>query len=166
MFVGLLKLLKSRLESEWYSRVPWQRYSRKLTFQHSILARILDSRPQSRACQREWICGQNSLAKKWAGKTMHSFAGETGLGFSRFWWVCLEFFWRPQADIDIPWWWQPWRWPLFIHIQSALSTFRLWLPFPFSHWTDYAHQEIWHNILYAPWISSWSHQNLACFSVW
>ena len=33
--VELLKCLKSRLESEWHPRVPWPRYSRKLTFQHS-----------------------------------------------------------------------------------------------------------------------------------
>jgi len=48
MFVGLLKRLKSRLESEWHPRVPWPRYSRKLTFQHSRprpfpAARILQS---------------------------------------------------------------------------------------------------------------------------
>ena len=33
--VGLLKRPKSRLESEQHPRVPWPRYSRKLTFQHS-----------------------------------------------------------------------------------------------------------------------------------
>ena len=66
---------------------------------HFVLARILDSRPQFRACEREWICSQNSLTQKWAGKSIHSFAGsrlhdlpETWLDFSRFWWVCLEFY--------------------------------------------------------------------------
>jgi len=32
MFVGLLKHPKNRLESEQHPRVPWSRYSRKLTF--------------------------------------------------------------------------------------------------------------------------------------
>jgi len=35
MLVGLLKCPKDRLESEWHPRVPWPRYSRKLTFWHS-----------------------------------------------------------------------------------------------------------------------------------
>jgi len=35
MFVRLLKHPKSRLDSERHPRVPWPRYSRKLTFQHS-----------------------------------------------------------------------------------------------------------------------------------
>jgi len=32
MFVGLLKRLKSRQESEWHLKFLWPRYSRKLTF--------------------------------------------------------------------------------------------------------------------------------------
>jgi len=63
-----------------------------------MLARILDSRPQSRACQRENICGQNTLIQSSVGKSIRTFAGgrlnlsETGLDFSQFWCVWLEFF--------------------------------------------------------------------------
>ena len=59
-FVRLLRHLKSRLESECHPRVPWPRYSRKLSFQHSkphpfifVLARISNRRLQSRAYERE-----------------------------------------------------------------------------------------------------------------
>jgi len=43
MFVGLLKHPQSRLESEWHPRVPWPRYSRKLTqFMLTVVARDED----------------------------------------------------------------------------------------------------------------------------
>jgi len=82
MFVGLLKCPKSRLESERHPRVPWPRYSKKVDFSACwappifMLARNLDSRPQSRACQREWICGQDFLTQRWVGKSIRSFAGD------------------------------------------------------------------------------------------
>ena len=50
--MGLLKFLKSRLESEWHPRVPWPRYSRELTFQHSW--------PHPFSCKLEfWTVGFN-----------------------------------------------------------------------------------------------------------
>ena len=45
---------EGRLGSEWYPRVPWPRYSRKLTFRYSRpRPLILDSGPRSRACERK-----------------------------------------------------------------------------------------------------------------
>jgi len=40
--------------------------------------------PQSRVCQREYICVENSLTQRREGKSICGFAGETGLGFNRF----------------------------------------------------------------------------------
>jgi len=40
MFVGLLKCPKAIVEVAWDPRLPWPRFSRKLTFQHSILDSI------------------------------------------------------------------------------------------------------------------------------
>ena len=51
-------LVKASLEVAWDSRVPWPRYPRELSFgilgfTHFVLAGIMDSRPQFRACERE-----------------------------------------------------------------------------------------------------------------
>jgi len=55
----------------------------KFRWQASLIfvLEILDSRLQSRACEREWICGQTSLTQRWVRKSISSFAGSRVVTF-------------------------------------------------------------------------------------
>ena len=87
MFGGLLKCPKASVEVAWDPRLPWPRYSRKLTFSilgpsHYVLARILDSIGLSPGLVRWSRCVAKTLYPR--GERPRECIAETGFGFSGF----------------------------------------------------------------------------------